>query len=358
MAPAPLRARSIGSWSQDFLAPQGFKNGTSGDAQIAIEAILSAAEPHTFLGTTKQGQSAIFVTTGTPDCHVILRGGRKVVNYNAESVAQVCGQLEAVRLAPRVMIDCSHANSNKDYKRQAVVSADVAASNRKRRPTHRRPDARKQLRLRARKSRFPASRWTYGQSITDGCLGWDETAVLLRELASPQSARANQRPSPQNRSMIAKRRAKGMKAALALAAILTIGVSTCGQLHAQSDAKENPHSQQIPNSDPDAHAQAVPNWAGTEGAYVEPIPNWRPAPPVQTDSSTVGQLTTSHIVEDLPLTGRIPIQTPQLNAQSGARQYPHAEKLPNPIVPSNATMRGPDYATWLLCDPKAKRETL
>jgi hypothetical protein len=134
--------------------------------------------------------------------------------------------------------------------------------------------------------------------------------------------------------MIAIRRAKGMKAALALAAILTISVSTCSQLHAQSDAKEIPHSQQIPNSDPGAHAQSVPNWASTEGVYVQPIPNWRPAPPVQTDSSTLGNLTTSHIVEDLPLTGRTPIRTTQLDAQSGARQYPHAEKLPNPIEPS------------------------
>jgi len=124
-----------------------------------------------------------------------------------------------------------------------------------------------------------------------------------------------------------------MKAVLALAAILTISVSTCSQLHAQSDAKENPHSQQIPNNDPYAHAQSVPNWARTQGAYVQPIPNWRPAPPLQTDSSTVGSLTTSNIVEDLPLTGRVPIQTPQLDAQSGARQYPHAEKLPNAVVP-------------------------
>src|SRR5580700_5610087 len=75
--------------------PVGFKNGTSGDVQIAIEAILSAAQPHTFLGHTKLGQSAIFVTTGNTDCHVILRGGSKTVNYAADSVAQVCRQLEA-----------------------------------------------------------------------------------------------------------------------------------------------------------------------------------------------------------------------------------------------------------------------
>src|SRR5271166_3397401 len=106
--------------------PVGFKNATSGDLQIAIEAVLSAAHPHTFLGHTKHGQSAIFVTTGNPDCHVILRGGRNAVNYTADSVAQVSAQLEKAGVPPRVMIDCSHANSGKDYKQQPSVCRDVA----------------------------------------------------------------------------------------------------------------------------------------------------------------------------------------------------------------------------------------
>src|SRR5271165_3635157 len=106
--------------------PVGFKNATSGDLQIAIEAVLSAAHPHTFLGHTKHGQSAIFVTTGNPDCHVILRGGRGLTNYSAEAVAEACSQLEHAGLPPRVMIDCSHANSGKDYKRQPSVCRDVA----------------------------------------------------------------------------------------------------------------------------------------------------------------------------------------------------------------------------------------
>src|ERR1700761_240047 len=93
--------------------PVGFKNGTSGNVQIAVEAILSAAQPHTFLGHTKNGQSAIFVTTGNPDTHVILRGGKRVVNYGAEAVDNVCKQLEESGLPVRVMIDCSHANSSK-----------------------------------------------------------------------------------------------------------------------------------------------------------------------------------------------------------------------------------------------------
>ena len=106
--------------------PVGFKNATSGDVQIAVEAIISAAQPHTFLGHTKLGQSAIFVTTGNPDCHVILRGGKNLVNYTAYFIQQVCAQLEAAGLPPRVMLDCSHANSSKDYKKQSLVCRDIA----------------------------------------------------------------------------------------------------------------------------------------------------------------------------------------------------------------------------------------
>src|SRR5216683_4831141 len=105
--------------------PVGFKNGTSGDVQIAIEAVRSAAHPHTFLGHTKHGQSAIFVTLGNPDCHVILRGGRATTNYDRASVAKACGLLENAGLSPLVMIDCSHANSSKDHTRQALVCRDV-----------------------------------------------------------------------------------------------------------------------------------------------------------------------------------------------------------------------------------------
>jgi 3-deoxy-7-phosphoheptulonate synthase len=163
--------------------PVGFKNATSGDVQIAIEAVLSAARPHTFLGHTKDGQSAIFVTTGNPDCHVILRGGKKRVNYAADSVAQVCGQLEDAGLAPHVMIDCSHANSNKDHTRQALVCRDVAGQIAN-------GDARiigvmLESNLVAGAQRLvEGQQLVYGQSITDACMGWDETAGLLRELAA------------------------------------------------------------------------------------------------------------------------------------------------------------------------------
>src|ERR1700728_3391583 len=107
--------------------PVGFKNATSGDVQVAIDAVLSASHSHTFLGHTKHGQSAIFVTTGNPDCHIILRGGLKTVNYTAACVADTAARMEQAGVAPRIMIDFSHANSGKDYRRQGIVCHDVAA---------------------------------------------------------------------------------------------------------------------------------------------------------------------------------------------------------------------------------------
>ena len=107
--------------------PVGFKNGTSGDAGIAIEAIVSARQPHTFLGHTKDGQTAIFATDGNPDCHLILRGGRGVTNYDAANVERIAGLETKAGLQPAMMIDCSHANSRKDHTRQPIVCRDVAA---------------------------------------------------------------------------------------------------------------------------------------------------------------------------------------------------------------------------------------
>ena len=124
--------------------PVGFKNATSGDVQVAIDAVLSAASSHTFLGHTQHGQSAIFVTNGNPDCHIILRGGRKTVNYTAECVAETARSMEQAGVAPRIMIDFSHANSSKDYRRQAVVCHDVAAQVAAGQPQHHRRHDRKQ----------------------------------------------------------------------------------------------------------------------------------------------------------------------------------------------------------------------
>jgi 3-deoxy-7-phosphoheptulonate synthase len=163
--------------------PVGFKNATSGDVQIAVEAVLSAAQPHTFLGHTKHGQSAIFATTGNPDCHVILRGGRNIVNYTAEAVSDTCGRLEKAGLRPNVMIDCSHANSSKDHTRQASVSRDVAGqiAGGERRIVGLMLES--NLVAGAQKL-IPGAPLTHGQSITDACMGWDETAGLLAELAA------------------------------------------------------------------------------------------------------------------------------------------------------------------------------
>lgn len=162
--------------------PVGFKNATSGDVQIAIEAVLSAAQPHTFLGHTKHGQSAIFATSGNPECHIILRGGRNKVNYDAESVAATCEKLQAVNLRPQVMIDCSHANSNKDHTRQAIVCRDVATQISH--GEHRIIGVMLESNLVSGAQKLiPGRPLVHGQSITDACMGWPETATLLCELA-------------------------------------------------------------------------------------------------------------------------------------------------------------------------------
>jgi 3-deoxy-7-phosphoheptulonate synthase len=163
--------------------PVGFKNATSGDAQIAVEAVLSAAQPHTFLGCTKTGQTAIFVTTGNPDCHVILRGGKKSVNYGAEAVSHVCEQLQAAGLPPKVMVDCSHANSSKDYTKQAAVCADVAAQIAAGEKRIIGVMLESNLVAGAQKL-IPGKPLLYGQSITDPCLAWSDTLPLLRQLAA------------------------------------------------------------------------------------------------------------------------------------------------------------------------------
>ncbi|HMD77584.1 MAG TPA: 3-deoxy-7-phosphoheptulonate synthase, partial [Terracidiphilus sp.] len=180
--------------------PVGFKNGTSGNVQIAIDAILSAAHSHTFLGHTHQGQSAIFVTTGNPDCHIILRGGRGTVNYTADCVADTALQMEKAGLPPRIMIDFSHANSGKDYRRQSIVCHDVAQqiAGSGGKPGDTRGDTRImgvmiESNLVAGSQKLvpgqPLDSLVYGQSITDACIDWAETHALLAELAAAVRAR-------------------------------------------------------------------------------------------------------------------------------------------------------------------------
>jgi 3-deoxy-7-phosphoheptulonate synthase len=168
--------------------PVGFKNGTSGDAGIAIEAILSARQPHTFLGHTKDGQTAIFATAGNPDCHLILRGGRGVTNYDAANVERIAGLEIKAGLQPAMMIDCSHANSRKDHTRQPIVCRDVAAQVAA-------GDRRiigvmlESNLIAGAQKHVPGQPLVYGQSMTDACIGWDDTMPLLRELAVAARAR-------------------------------------------------------------------------------------------------------------------------------------------------------------------------
>ena len=171
--------------------PVGFKNATSGDVQVAVDAVLSAQHSHTFLGHTKHGQSAIFVTTGNPDCHVILRGGRKAANYGAESVAETVRSMQSAGLQPRIMIDCSHANSLKDFSRQSLVCRDVAAQVAAGNRDIVGVMIESNLVAGAQKlvAGQPLDQLVYGQSITDACIDWDETHKLFAELAAAVRAR-------------------------------------------------------------------------------------------------------------------------------------------------------------------------
>jgi 3-deoxy-7-phosphoheptulonate synthase len=168
--------------------PVGFKNGTSGNVQIAIEAIVSAGHAHTFLGTSANGQSAILFTAGNPDCHIILRGGRQTTNYDATSVASSAEQMEKAGVKPRIMIDCSHANSGKDHKKQGAVCREVAAQIAA-------GDSRifgvmlESNLVAGSQNLVNGNSLTYGQSITDACIDWNETKGLLADLAAAVRAR-------------------------------------------------------------------------------------------------------------------------------------------------------------------------
>jgi len=163
--------------------PVGFKNATSGDVQVAVDAVLSASYSHTFLGHTHHGQSAIFVTKGNPDCHIILRGGRNSVNYTADCVAKTAELMERAGVASRIMIDCSHANSGKDYRQQAAVCRDVAAQVAAGNRNIVGVMLESNLVAGAQKL-VPGQPLVYGQSITDGCIDWSETRALLAQLAA------------------------------------------------------------------------------------------------------------------------------------------------------------------------------
>ncbi|MEO5661470.1 MAG: 3-deoxy-7-phosphoheptulonate synthase, partial [Polaromonas sp.] len=172
-------------------APIGFKNGTDGNIRIATDAIQAAARGHHFLSVHKNGQVAIVQTEGNRDCHVILRGG-KAPNYDAASVAAACQELEAAKLPATLMVDCSHANSFKQHEKQLDVARDIAAQV---------AGGSRQVfglmvesHLVAGAQKFTAGKddaraLEYGQSITDACLGWNESLSVLETLSAAVTAR-------------------------------------------------------------------------------------------------------------------------------------------------------------------------
>ena len=168
--------------------PVGFKNGTGGDVQMAIDAISAAARPHRFLGVTEDGVAAIVATRGNPDCHVILRGGRRGPNHDAASVGRTLAALTAAGQRERIMIDASHGNSQKDHLRQPQVARDIAAQV----AAGERGIAGVMLEsflIAGRQElRDPAS-LVYGQSVTDACMDWDTTSATLGELGEAVRAR-------------------------------------------------------------------------------------------------------------------------------------------------------------------------
>jgi 3-deoxy-7-phosphoheptulonate synthase len=181
-----IGARTTESQSHRQLAsglscPVGFKNGTDGNVRIAVDAIKAANSRHHFISVTKSGHVAVFKTAGNEDCHVILRGG-KAPNYDAESIEAACRDLAAAGLRQHVMVDFSHANSSRQYQKQAQVGADVArqlAAGERRIAgvmieSHINP---------GRQDLVPGKPLEYGVSITDACLGWDDTVKLLDTLA-------------------------------------------------------------------------------------------------------------------------------------------------------------------------------
>ncbi|MFM2446171.1 MAG: hypothetical protein RI936_618, partial [Pseudomonadota bacterium] len=167
--------------------PVGFKNGTDGNIKIATDAIKAAQQPHHFLSVTKGGHSAIVSTRGNEDCHIILRGGR-APNYDAASVDAACTELAKAGLAQRLMIDASHANSEKKHANQLKVATDIG-----------RQLAAGETRIvgvmieshlvEGRQDLVPGKPLTYGQSITDACMGWDDSVRALDTLAEAVRSR-------------------------------------------------------------------------------------------------------------------------------------------------------------------------
>ena len=170
--------------------PVGFKNGTDGSVKIAVDAIRAAGVPHNFLSMRKEGNSAIYITTGNNACHVILRGGKRP-NFDRWSIDSSAAELTGAGLPARIMVDFSHANSQKQHKNQLQVGADVCSQIRD-------GDSRifgvmiESHLQEGRQDAQPGQELVYGQSITDACLGWDDTEDLIAALAAASGARRAQ----------------------------------------------------------------------------------------------------------------------------------------------------------------------
>ncbi len=167
--------------------PVGFKNGTDGTIKVAIDAINAASAPHCFLSVTKWGHSAIVNTSGNSDCHIILRGGREP-NYSAAHVAEVKAGLEKAGLKPQVMIDFSHANSSKQFKKQMEVGADVCGQIAGGEQAIMGVMIESHL-VEGNQSLESGEPLVYGKSVTDACIGWEDTDAILRQLAEAVKAR-------------------------------------------------------------------------------------------------------------------------------------------------------------------------
>ena len=166
--------------------PVGFKNATDGRAKVAVDAILSSRDPHRFLAVTPNGSCAIAETTGNNDTHIILRGGQSKPNYDATSVEDACTKLRKAKLAERLMVDCSHANSEKDHLRQMAVAEDIG----KQLESGERRIVGVMVESNLVEGKQPlGGELEFGKSVTDACLGWEQSATLVENLASAASRR-------------------------------------------------------------------------------------------------------------------------------------------------------------------------
>jgi len=173
--------------------PIGFKNSTDGSVQVAVDAVSSAGHPHIFLSVTKAGHSAIFNTAGNDDCHIILRGGGGQTNYAREAVVDAQAKLQAAGQQRGIMIDFSHANSAKRHERQLEVCTEVCAQLASGQQAISGVMVESNL-IAGKQDTKPGEALVYGQSITDACLGWDDSVRLLDELAAGVRARRQALP--------------------------------------------------------------------------------------------------------------------------------------------------------------------